>query len=163
MDLDNYQSWNTFTPKVETNFEVGTDVILHVNMKGNGKLLKQKEQILWFKEGKSMAWGIPTIFPVKTERAQILRTVDSETTEYITYDKFWGVLTPLVMALYRKKIQQGFDDVAEGVLVQRFGVGLPASEVLGSGVTLDHAAASSRGNRADLTSATVGPLTTWVP
>ena len=115
MDLDNYQSWNTFTPKVETNFEVGTDVILHVNMKGNGKLLKQKEQILWFKEGKSMAWGIPTIFPVKTERAQILRTVDSETTEYITYDKFWGVLTPLVMALYRKKIQQGFDDVAEGL------------------------------------------------
>ena len=115
MDLDNYQSWNTFTPKVETNFEVGTDVILHVNMNGNGKLLKQKEQILWFKEGKSMAWGIPTRFPVKTERAQILRTVDSETTEYITYDKFWGVLTPLVMALYRKKIQQGFDDVAEGL------------------------------------------------
>lgn len=115
MDLDNYAIWNTFTPKIETNFEVGSKVILHVNMNGNGKLLKQKEQLLWIKEGDSVAWGIPKKFPVKTERAQILRTVDAETTEYITYDKFWGILTPLVMALYRKKIQKGFDAVAEGL------------------------------------------------
>ena len=118
MDLDNYSKWNSFTPKVETNFELGTTVILHVNMNGNGKLLKQKEQILWVKEGESVAWGIPTKFPVKTERAQILRTVDAHTTEYITYDKFWGVLTPLVMMLYRKKIQAGFDAVAAGLKVR---------------------------------------------
>ncbi len=114
-DLENYHLWNPFTPKVETDFKDGSDVMLHVDMKGNGKILKQKETMLWFKPEDSLAWGITKKFPVKTERAQVLTAIDRQTTEYMTYDKFWGPLVPLVMVLYNKKITKGFNAVARGL------------------------------------------------
>jgi hypothetical protein len=115
MDRDNYNLWNPFTPKIETNFEIGTDIILHVNMNPGKKLLLQKEQILWVKDNESVAWGIPGPLPVKTERAQNIIAISPEQTQYITYDKFWGPLVPLVIWLYGKKIQAGFDSVAAGL------------------------------------------------
>lgn len=113
IDLESYKTWNSFTPKIETNFKVGSEVILQVNMNPGKKLLTQKEEILWYKEMESFAWGINKTFPVKTERAQILKALDEQRTQYITYDKFWGILTPLVMLLYKNKIQKGFDAVAQ--------------------------------------------------
>ena len=115
MDKDNYHLWNPFTPKIETNFEVGSDIILHVNMKLDNKIIKQKEQILWVNEMESVAWGISSPFPVKTERSQILTEISPTQTKYYTYDKFWGILVPLVMLMYRDKIQKGFDAIALGL------------------------------------------------
>ncbi|MEI6310776.1 MAG: SRPBCC domain-containing protein [Bacteroidota bacterium] len=115
MEKDRYHLWNPFTPKIETTFEVGSDIILHVNMNLDNKILKQKEQILWIKEKESVAWGISSPFPVKTERAQVLTALSPTQTQYYTYDKFWGILVPLVMLLYRTKIQKGFDAVASGL------------------------------------------------
>lgn len=115
MDKDKYALWNAFTPKIETDFTVGNDIILHVNMDPSKALLKQKEQILWVKENESIAWGIASAFPVKTERAQILTEISPTQTKYYTYDKFWGILVPLVMWMYRDKIQRGFDQVATGL------------------------------------------------
>jgi len=115
MDIDNYNKWNPFTPKVETNFKMGSKIILHVNMTPGKKLLQQTEQILWVKEEESVAWGIEAMFPVRTERAQILTEKSPTETEYHTYDKFWGILVPLVMWMYRDKVQTGFDSVALGL------------------------------------------------
>jgi hypothetical protein len=115
MDIDNYNKWNPFTPKVETNFKMGSKIILHVNMTTGKKLLQQTEQILWVKEEESVAWGIEAMFPVRTERAQILTEKSPTETEYHTYDKFWGILVPLVMWMYRDKVQTGFDSVALGL------------------------------------------------
>lgn len=115
MDIDQYSKWNLFTPTVETDFEIGSKIILHVNMTPGKKLLKQTEQILWIKEQESVAWGIEAMFPVRTERAQILTEKSATQTEYHTYDKFWGFLVPLVMLMYRAKVQAGFDSVALGL------------------------------------------------
>jgi hypothetical protein len=115
MDKDKYHLWNPFTPKIETNFEVESDIVLHVNMNLDNKIIKQKEQILWVKEYESVAWGISSPFPVKTERAQILTEISPTQTKYYTYDKFWGILVPLVMLMYRDKIQKGFDSIAHGL------------------------------------------------
>ncbi len=113
MDLKRYGEWNSFTPKVESSLQPGDDVMLHVNMTPGKPLIQQKETILWRKEETSIAWGIPHYFPVRTERAQILTTLENGQTLYRTYDKFWGILVPLVMWLYRKKIQNGFDQMAK--------------------------------------------------
>ncbi len=115
LDFEAYPKWNPFTPKVECSLVPGEEVILHVDMKQNGKLLIQKETLLWVKEQESIAWGITSTFPVKTERAQILTALGPDKTEYLTYDKFWGMLVPVVMLFYKKKIQHGFDLVAEGL------------------------------------------------
>lgn len=115
IDLESYHKWNPFTPKVVSTLKPGDEVALHVNMNPGKKLLIQKETILWNKPTDSIAWGITASFPVRTERAQLLTAVDENTTTYHTYDKFWGILVPIVMLFYRKKVQHGFDSVAKGL------------------------------------------------
>jgi hypothetical protein len=51
---------------------------------------------------------------LKTHRIQRLEERDGGT-YYYTEDVFWGLLTPLVMAIYEKDIQRGFDEVAEAL------------------------------------------------
>lgn len=115
IDFEQYHQWNPFTPKVVCDFKIGNPVELHVDMKQNGKTSIQKEELLWIKNEESIAWGITSYFPVRTERAQILQSLGSEKTSYYTYDKFWGILVPLVMWGYRTDIQKGFDAVGEGL------------------------------------------------
>ena len=115
LDFDSYPEWNPFTPKVECSLVPGEKVVLYVDMNQNSKLMIQEETLLWVKESESIAWGITSTFPVKTERAQILTALGPNKTEYLTYDKFWGILVPVVMLFYKKKIQRGFDLVAEGL------------------------------------------------
>lgn len=112
LDFEKYEEWNPFTRKVDCDLIVGNEVGLHVDMNGDGKTALQKETLLWLKEGESIAWGIAANFPVKTERAQILTAIDENTTEYHTYDKFWGFLVPVVIFFFGKKIQKGFDGIA---------------------------------------------------
>lgn len=115
LDFDNYHQWNPFTPKIECDFIVGNPVKLHVDMKQNGKIRIQKEDLLWIKDEESIAWGITSSFPVRTERAQVLKEISPAITSYYTYDKFWGLLVPMVMWGFREDIQKGFDAVAEGL------------------------------------------------
>lgn len=115
LDFENYDQWNRFTPKIECDFQIGHPVKLHVDMKQNGNIRIQKENLLWLKSEESIAWGITSGFPVRTERAQILKSLGPERTSYYTYDKFWGLLVPIVMLGFRKNIQRGFDAVGEGL------------------------------------------------
>lgn len=115
LDFNNYHLWNPFTPKIETNLIIGNEVKLHVAMNLDEKTQIQKESLLWVKKEESIAWGITSVFPVTTERAQMLTSINEKTTLYETYDKFWGPLTPLVMLLYKNKIQNGFDACAKGL------------------------------------------------
>lgn len=115
LDFDSYHEWNPFTPKIECDFRVGNPVHLHVDMKQNQKIRVQTETLLWVKEEESIAWGITKTFPVKTERAQILSELEPNKTLYYTYDKFWGILVPIVMLGFQKDIQKGFDAVAQGL------------------------------------------------
>jgi len=115
VDLDNYYQWNTFTPKVITDFRIGSDVTLHVRLSKGKKLRIQKETILNLEEGTLISWGITSSFPAKTERIQQLTKIDSHTTRYYTADKLTGILVPVIMLLYQEKIQHGFDAVALGL------------------------------------------------
>ncbi|MFT4969741.1 MAG: hypothetical protein ACI9O4_001492 [Chitinophagales bacterium] len=115
LDFDNYHLWNPFTPKIECDLVVGNPVHLHVDMKQNKKIRIQTETLLWVKERESIAWGITQTFPVKTERAQIVKEIGPNKSSYYTYDKFWGLLVPIVMLGFKKDIQIGFDAVALGL------------------------------------------------
>lgn len=115
VDLDAYSTWNPFTPRVETDFQLGSDVVLHVRLKPGKPLHRQTEKMLVFAEGEKMAWGIDRAFPVRTIRVQKLERIDAQCTRYYTSDAFHGVLTPLVMAMYRGAIQRGFDDVGRAL------------------------------------------------
>ena len=111
-DINNYDKWNTFTPKIETDFSIGSTVVLHVRLNLDKKIHIQKETMLAFKEGESMSWGITKSFPVRTVRIQRLTKISESKTAYYTSDVLNGLMTPIVMALYGKKIKNGFDQVA---------------------------------------------------
>ena len=115
-DFDNYNKWNPFTPKIELQQQIGSDVILHLrlNPKSTKKRI-QKVQLLAWEEGTGMEWGIQNTWYLKTVRIQKLTVIDEHSTEYYTSEAFSGLLTGLVLALYRKKIQIGFDEVAQGL------------------------------------------------
>lgn len=113
IQFQNYANWNSFTPIVECDLVVGNDVILHVNMHPGKKPIIQKESLLHIKPLDSIAWGITSRFPVKTERIQRIHAISANTTLYYTSDSFEGILVPLVMALYKKQIQLGFNQVAK--------------------------------------------------
>lgn len=118
-DFDTYQQWNPFTPKIDIENKIGSTVGLHVRLNPKStKTILQKETLMAWEEGKHLEWGIQNSWFVRTVRVQSLRAIDETTTEYYTSDAFEGLLTGLILFLYRSKIQIGFDDVCTGLKKQ---------------------------------------------
>lgn len=118
VDLDAYGAWNPFTPRIDASLRVGEPVVLHVAMKPGEKLLVQTE-ICSANDpvARELGWGMTMGAPflLKANRIQRLTALEGGGTRYHTSDVFSGLLTPLVMALYRVHIQRGFDEVARAL------------------------------------------------
>jgi hypothetical protein len=114
--LENYPKWNPFTPRVETTFVVGEPAILYVTMNERHQRI-QREVLTVFEPQHAFAWasimGSPLI--LKANRSQIVEPLDDHRTHYQTYETFDGLLVPLIMALYRKDIQRGFEAVGQAL------------------------------------------------
>ena len=112
IEVENYPRWNPFTTRVESSLVVGEPAILYVTMSA-GYQRVQAEIVIAFEPQHLIAWGsiIGTKFLLKTNRRQIIEALDDRRTQYETYQTFDGLLTPLVMALYRKNLQRGFEAV----------------------------------------------------
>ncbi|CAG0928600.1 hypothetical protein TFLX_00962 [Thermoflexales bacterium] len=115
-DLENYPKWNPFTPRVETTFVVGEPAILYVTMNERQRRI-QREVMTVFEPQHAFAWasimGSPLI--LKANRWQIVEPLDEHHTHYQTHETFDGLLVPLIMALYRKDIQRGFEAVGQAL------------------------------------------------
>lgn len=116
VDFEHYEDWNPFTPKVETDLQVGSPAILHVDMPGRSKSIRT-EWVNLVEPGHTICWGMHMGHAslLCTNRWQILTTLDDGHTRYETVDYFSGLLTPLVMALYGEPTRQGFQSVADGL------------------------------------------------
>jgi hypothetical protein len=119
IDLDNYHAWNRFTPKVETTLEVGSPVLLHVQMTPK-KMIQQKEWVQAVFPPSELSWGMTMGHPIflTATRSQTLTALDGQTTRYETVDKMSGILVPLVRLLYGKYIKHGFDALVEGLRIR---------------------------------------------
>ena len=111
IDVENYPRWNPFTTRVETTFVVGEPAILYVTMSGQRRV--EHEKIIAFEPQHAIAWGVVMGAPfiLASNRRQIVEALDAEHTQYQTYQTFSGLLAPLIMTLYRKDIQRGFEAV----------------------------------------------------
>lgn len=114
-DLKNYHHWNAFTPKIETNWEIGEKVLLTVQMKNRKTPILQKERLRVLSPPFTIIWGINWGIFLKAERVQQLTEISGEQTNYFTEDKIHGFVAPLVHLLYGKSIQSGFRAVVEGL------------------------------------------------
>ena len=114
-DLKNYHHWNPFTPMVETNWKIGDQVILTVQMKAGKKPIKQVEYLTRYDPVAEIGWGMQWGAFLKAERIQQISTDLNGKTSYFTEDIIEGILSPLVHLLYGKSIQSGFNALAKSL------------------------------------------------
>ena len=115
IDVANYAEWNPFTPGVETSFEVGSPVLLHVRL---GPLkLRQREWIQAVEPPSLVAWdstmGVRLL--LHTHRDQRLAALGETSCRYETSIAFSGVLAPVVVLLCGRAIRSGFNSVAQAL------------------------------------------------
>jgi hypothetical protein len=110
-DLESYQKWNPFTPKIDTNWEIDQPVILTVQMKKGKNPILQKEYLRLYEPPNTMSWGMNWGLFLKAERIQQLTSVSENKTIYYTEDVITGILAPLVHLLYGYSVQRGFEQV----------------------------------------------------
>ncbi len=115
-DVEHYPEWNPFTVSVRTSFELGARVDMRVALRPP-KTIAQTEHISSYVDRVSFSWGT-TVGPrwfLRADRTQVLEDLPGSRTRYTTTDTFTGRGVPLVMALTRRYVQRGFDDVARAL------------------------------------------------
>ena len=109
-DLASYPEWNPFTTKIETDFQVGSPIVLHVSFDG-AKPRRQVEILRRWAPGEELRWSM-TMGPAwlfRAERVQRVELLGPDRCRYISEDAFAGLFSPVVEALYGAKVQRGID------------------------------------------------------
>lgn len=115
-DTDSYPDWNSFTPKTEVKWELGSPVRQEVFMPGAKKPIIHKAVLSQFEEGSHFAWKMKIGSLLWAERKQGLEGgLSEDQTRYFTIDDNRGVMAPLVAMIYGKKIEAGFKVMAEAL------------------------------------------------
>ncbi|NUO53971.1 MAG: SRPBCC domain-containing protein [Polyangiaceae bacterium] len=129
-DTARYPEWSPFVVGIEGRIEVGETVTLIVAMHPGRAPIRQREKISMWDEGREIRWGVVMGHRVllEAERYQRLTRISESETLYETSDGFSGALVPIVFALYRDKIQAGFDATARALKARAETQGTPRTE-----------------------------------
>jgi hypothetical protein len=114
-NLADYPKWNPFTYRVESSLVVGEPAILYVRMSETQKRV-QPEIVTSCDAQQQLSWRSKTpAFILQANRLQKVEAIDAEHTRYYTYETFSGLLEPLIMRLYQKDVERGFNDVCHAL------------------------------------------------
>lgn len=117
-DFDSYPQWNPFTTRVvpKGQFQTGNKVDLHVHMPIRGDRISV-ETVECIEPAKQIAWGMTMGHTclLKARRDQLISPINDTQCTYQTWDAFRGLLTPLVVKLFGKDMQNGFNGVADAL------------------------------------------------
>lgn len=107
-----YGEWNPFTPGVDTDFRLGSQVDLQVVL-GPVKL-RQRERIRSLDPPQLLAWGMTMGHRVLliARREQRLEVLGADRCQYLTTDTMSGLLAPVVGLLFGGLIRNGFNAMA---------------------------------------------------
>ncbi|MCA9531844.1 MAG: SRPBCC domain-containing protein [Myxococcales bacterium] len=111
VDFERYPEWNPFTPRVESTLELGAPIDMRVVMRG-GRTIRQREYVCEHVPGSRVAWEMRLGRLLHARRVQRVSALDGQRTRYVSEDRVRGLLAPLVLALFERSIQDGFDQAA---------------------------------------------------
>ena len=119
-EFDRYHEWNSFCPKVSTDFELGSAVVMRVRLLPDRKPLRQVEYLNLLQPGHQFAWGyrFGGALLLQANRYQRVEALAPDQSRYSTIDQFSGLLVPLMNRLYGGYIRRGFEDMARGLKAQ---------------------------------------------
>lgn len=117
-DTEHYAEWNPFTPKIETDFQIGSSVHLEVHL--GSMTLQETERLEVFEPPNRIAWSIQkfrigSIACVSALREQELTKLGEQQCRYKCWDHMKGPLTPFVKLMFDKPLRTGFTSVGLGL------------------------------------------------
>jgi hypothetical protein len=114
-NMDGYDDWNPFTPKVETTLEIGDPIHLCVRLVG--KITLNWVETMTRNQPYTLGWGMDLGSPLllHAERIQVLTPIDEGSTHYMTEDCFTGWLHPVALGLFGRSMERGFHDCGVGL------------------------------------------------
>jgi hypothetical protein len=115
-DLKSYPEWNPFTPRVESTLRPGDAVHLYVRLRGE-RLSHRVEYVTRNERPARLSWGtkIGAGFLLRAERCQSLTPIGARRTRFVNEDVLEGWLASLVMLLFGRDMQRGFESVARAL------------------------------------------------
>ena len=121
-NVDAYPEWNPFTPMVETEFEVGGPIVMHVRLFPllPDALLVQEETVVTYYINEMTCWETELIssFFFRSHRCYEVETIDAEHTMLVNSMIYEGLLAPLVNSLTKPLVLAGFHDMSQ-TLIER--------------------------------------------
>jgi hypothetical protein len=116
-DFERYPEWNPFTHRVVLHGRArGDRAELHVRM---GKLdrVMNEELRLWEPAARRVGWGVSAVRGLLLEatRYQEVEAIGPDRARYTTYERFEGLLGPLVILLFGGDVEAGFRACAEAL------------------------------------------------
>ncbi len=114
-DFENYGAWNEFCPSAEATLEIGSPVVMKVNL--GGKLMDQTEYISRIDPCEAIAWGMENKpgDPVHAVRTQYLKKVSPTSCTYTSVDVFSGDGMQAMLEMAGKMVEDGFNQCAYGL------------------------------------------------
>ncbi|MFT4822849.1 MAG: hypothetical protein ACJAUG_001748 [Halioglobus sp.] len=115
VDFANYDKWNTFCPGCEAELEIGSPVVMQVDL-GFG-IQEQTEYMSRIDPGEVIAWQMENKpgDPIHAVRTQYLKALGDARCSYISIDEFSGEATAGMMELMAKPVETGFNLCAYGL------------------------------------------------
>lgn len=114
-EVEKYGEWNPFTPRLQTDFKIGSPAHLRVRM--GPAMMKITETVCAFEAPRLIAWT--KTFGVRwflvAVRRQVLEPVDDARCTYHNTDQLTGLMAPVVLLLNGSYMRRGFIDAAEGL------------------------------------------------
>ena len=116
-DVSRYGEWNPFITRVDGTLAVDAEVLLHVTLRGGRAQRAQMQRIVALVPDRCLVWQtqVGTRHMLRARRSQLVMPQADGSTRYRTTDVFTGGLVPLVMRMYRKDLQAGFDALTRGL------------------------------------------------
>ena len=115
VDFPNYARWNKFCPGCEAQLELGSPVVMQVDL-GFG-LQEQTEYMCRIDPCEAIAWRMENKpgDPIHAIRTQHLKVLGDAQCSYISVDEFSGDAAPDMMEMMAKPVEAGFNLCAYGL------------------------------------------------
>ena len=122
LDSDSFEAWNPFTTRIETDFEPGSPIHMHVVL---GPLkLNLTEYVQEVEPPRRIAWGTDFVNRslLTAKKTQFITPIDAGSCAYHTTDTMSGLLAPLVRLFFARLVLRGFDDTGRALKRRAEGV-----------------------------------------
>ena len=116
-DFSAYPEWNPFTVAIDSNLQVGDDLVLHIQQ-GRDKIVKRRFRLETIEPPHLIEWSLPKLGHralLRAWRTQRLESLNADACTYETSDTFQGLFAGKIHKLQGAWVEKNFVRVAQAL------------------------------------------------